>query len=149
MYPSTSLVRNPRLSLRVTTMGNNVSCQTVGVGNVRIKMYDDMIRTFPDVRPVAKFKSNLIPLGVFESEGSKFTSEGGVLRISEGMLVVMKEDKTGNLYGLKGSTQINETTHCCRDYKTIQNFGLHPNFRAFLDFSFDGCKHSSSPHELL
>ena len=41
------------------------------------------------------------------------------------------------------------TGSCCSGCNTLQNFGLHPNFGAFLGFSFDGCKHSSSLHEIL
>jgi len=33
-------------------MGNNVSCQIVGIGNIRIKMYDNIVRTLTSVRHV-------------------------------------------------------------------------------------------------
>jgi len=33
-------------------MGNNVSCQTVGMGNIRIKMYGNTLRTLTSVRHV-------------------------------------------------------------------------------------------------
>lgn len=85
-------------------MGNNVSCQIVGVGNVRIKMYDGMIRTLTDVRHVPQLNKDLISWGVLDSEGYKFMGQGGVLRVSKGTLVFMKEEKIENLYRLKGST---------------------------------------------
>lgn len=47
-------------------MGNNVSCQTVGVGNVRIKMFDGTLRTLNDVRHVPKLKKILICLEVLD-----------------------------------------------------------------------------------
>ena len=40
-------------------MGNNVSCQTVGMGNIRIKMYDNTIRTLTSVRHVPDLKKIL------------------------------------------------------------------------------------------
>ena len=49
-------------------MGNNVSCQTVGVGNGRIKMYDDIIITLLNVRHVPELRKNLISLGVLDLE---------------------------------------------------------------------------------
>ena len=54
-------------------MVNNVSCQTVGMGNIRIKMYDNTIRTLTSVRHVPELKKNLISLGVLDSDGYKFT----------------------------------------------------------------------------
>ena len=39
-----------------------------------------------------------------------FTSLSGVLKVSKGSLVVMKAQKTGNLYKLVGRTQVNDTT---------------------------------------
>nr|GEV55290.1 retrovirus-related Pol polyprotein from transposon TNT 1-94 [Tanacetum cinerariifolium] len=45
--------------------------------------------------------------GVLDSKGFKYTSENGVLRISKGALVVMKETKgTSSLYTLQGETII-------------------------------------------
>ena len=54
-------------------MGNNVSCQTVGMGDIRIKMYDNTVRTLTSVRHVPDLKKNLISLGVLDSDGYKFT----------------------------------------------------------------------------
>ena len=89
-------------------MENNGSCQTVGMGNVKIKMYDDTFKTLSDVRHVPELKKNLISLGVLDSNGYKFTSQNGVLKVSKGALAVMMVEKVGNVYGLKGSTQFNE-----------------------------------------
>ena len=89
-------------------MGKNASCHTVGMGNVKIKMYDDTVKTLSDVRHVPDLKKNLISLGVLDSNGYKFTGQNGVLKVSKGALVVMKAEKVGNLYRLKGSTQVSE-----------------------------------------
>ena len=89
-------------------MGNNASFQTVGIGNVKIKMYDGTVKTLSNVRHVPDLKKNLISLGVLDSSGYKFTSQNGVLKVSKGALVVMKDKKVRNLYRLKGSTQVSE-----------------------------------------
>ena len=52
-------------------MGNNASCQTVGIGNVKIKMYDDIVKILSDVRHVPKLKKKLISLGVLDLNGYK------------------------------------------------------------------------------
>ena len=36
----------------VVLMGNDVSCKVVGIGTVRIKMHDGLVRTLTDVRHV-------------------------------------------------------------------------------------------------
>eukprot|EP00253_Pinus_taeda_P022622 PITA_22622 len=87
-------------------MGNNVSCQTVGMGDIKIKMYDNTVRTLTSVRNVSNLKKNLISLGVLDSNGYKFTGQNDVLKVFKGALVVMKVEKVRNIYRLKGSTQI-------------------------------------------
>ncbi|KAG8486777.1 hypothetical protein CXB51_020123 [Gossypium anomalum] len=65
-------------------MGNNASCKIAGVGTIKVKMFDGVVRTLSDVR---------------------YTAESGVLKISKGSLVVMKgQRKTAKLYVLQGST---------------------------------------------
>ena len=49
-------------------------------------------------------EKKLISLGVLDSDCYKFISQNGVLKVFKGALVVMKEEKVGNLYRLKGST---------------------------------------------
>ena len=93
---------------RFVFIGNNESFQTVGIGNVKIKMYDGTVKTLSNVRHVPDLKKNLISLGISDSSGYKFTGQNGVLKVSKGALVVMKVEKVGNLYRLKGSSQVSE-----------------------------------------
>ena len=44
-------------------MGNNTSCKVVGIRNIRIKMFDGVVRTLCDVRHVPDLRKNLISLG--------------------------------------------------------------------------------------
>jgi hypothetical protein len=39
-----------------------------------------------------------------------FIGQGATLKVSKGILVVMKDTNIGNLYKLEGSTQFNEAT---------------------------------------
>ena len=46
---------------------------------------------------------------MLDSCGHKFIGLSGVLKVSKGDLMVMKENKTWNLYKLVGITQVNGT----------------------------------------
>ena len=50
-------------------MGNNVSCRIAGIGTVRIKMFDGVVRTLGDVRHVPDMKKNLISSSTLDSKG--------------------------------------------------------------------------------
>ena len=65
----------------IVLLGDNHSYKIVGVGSVKIKMFDGVIRTLLDVIHVSKLKKYLISLGVLDSCGHKFTSLSGNLSI--------------------------------------------------------------------
>jgi hypothetical protein len=99
----------------VVFMGNDFSCKIVGVGSVRIRMHDGSVRTLIYVRHVLELRKNLISLGVLDSTGYNCTSQGGVLKVSKGILVVMKEKRIGNLYQPEGRTEVNQTVVASKD----------------------------------
>jgi hypothetical protein len=57
----------------IVFMGNGIRSKTIGVGSIRIKMFNDIVRELTDVRYVPEHKSNLISLGVLDSCGYKYT----------------------------------------------------------------------------
>ena len=73
-------------------------------------MHDGIIRTLIDVRHVPELKNILISLRTLDSNGCTYKARGGVLRISKGALVVMKEKKINGLYTLQDSTVTSATT---------------------------------------
>jgi hypothetical protein len=81
----------------VVFMGNGIPCKTVGVGSIRIRMLDGIVRELTDVRYVPELKSNLISLRVLDSCGYKYTGQGGALTLLKGSLVVIKVIKVDNL----------------------------------------------------
>ena len=85
-------------------IGNNVACDVVGRGTIRIKMHDGIVRTLTNVRHVPDLKKNLISLGILEALGCKYTAEGGVMKVSRSALIVMKACRSGSLYILQGTT---------------------------------------------
>ena len=61
-----------------------------------------------NVRHVHDLKKNLVSLGTLDSLGCKFSTEGGVLRVSKGILVLIKGQLAKGLYFLQGSTIIGD-----------------------------------------
>ena len=85
-------------------MENNIPYKIVGIGTIRIKMFDGVVRTLGDVRYVPDLKRNLISLSTLGSNGYRYTGEGGVSKVTKGAIIVMKgQSKTTNLYVLQGS----------------------------------------------
>ncbi|KAG8488527.1 hypothetical protein CXB51_016411 [Gossypium anomalum] len=67
----------------VVLIGNNVSCNIAGVGTIKFKIFDRVVRTLSDLRHVPELKRNLISLSTLNSKGYKYTAESGVLKISK------------------------------------------------------------------
>jgi hypothetical protein len=61
-------------------------------------MHDGFVRTLTYVRNVPELRKKMISLGVIDFVGYMCTSQGGVLKVSNNILVVMKEKMIGNLY---------------------------------------------------
>ena len=86
-------------------MGNDASCKVVGIRNIRVKMFDGVIRTLCDVRYVPNLRKNPISLGTLDSNGFNYKSTNGVIKVSKGVLTMMKGQKlAGNIYKLMGTT---------------------------------------------
>ena len=93
------------MSKGVVLMGNNATCKVAGIGTIRIKMFDGVVRTLGDGKHVSHVKRNLISLSTLDSKKYKYIGEGGVLKVSKGVLVLMKGHKRfAKLYVLQGST---------------------------------------------
>lgn len=48
----------------------------VGIGTIRIKMFDGVVRALADVRHVPNLKRNLISLSTLDTKGYKYSGEG-------------------------------------------------------------------------
>ena len=55
-------------------MGNDASCRVVRIGNIRVKMFDSVIRTLCDVRYVPDLRKNMISLGTLDNNGFNYKS---------------------------------------------------------------------------
>ena len=71
-------------------MGNNQSCNVIGIWSIRFKMRDGSHRTLDNVRFVPNLRRNLIALGMLDSDGGSYKSENGILKVFKGSMVVLK-----------------------------------------------------------
>ena len=91
-------------------MGNNMTCKVVGIGTVRIQMYDGIVRTMTNVRHMPDLVKTFLSLSTFDSQGYNYSGGGGVLRIGKGALIFIKGILVNGLYLLQGSTIVGAAT---------------------------------------
>ena len=87
-------------------MGNDITCSVIGIGTVKIEMFDRVVRVFEDVRHTPDLIDNLISLGLLDDLDYFYLSKGGVMKITKGNLLVMKGRKVNQLYRLIGNTLV-------------------------------------------
>ena len=87
-------------------MGNDATCPVIGIGTVKIKMFDKVVRVLSNVRHVPYFRKNLISLVVLDDLAYSYSSKGGIMKITKGALMMMKGHKVSTLYRLIGNTVI-------------------------------------------
>ncbi|KAG8473398.1 hypothetical protein CXB51_035716 [Gossypium anomalum] len=92
----------------VVRMGNDSSSKVIGIGTVKIKMHDWMIKKLSDVRYVPDLRKNLISLSILDLKGCKINIESSDIKVSRGALVLLKGKRIGSLYILEGSTVTGE-----------------------------------------
>ena len=88
-------------------MGNEASCPIVGIGNVRIIMFDGVVRTLTGVLHVSSMNRQLISLGTLDKERFVCIGEGGVMKVEKDHKLFLKGsiDDDG-LYKLLSSTLV-------------------------------------------
>lgn len=78
----------------------------MGIGTIRIKMFDGIERILQEVRYIPKLKRNLVSLGIVDLVGYRFRCENGSFKVYKGSLIVMKAFRNNGLYTLDGKTVI-------------------------------------------
>jgi hypothetical protein len=79
-------------------------CKAIGLGTVKIRMFDGIVMILNNVRYVPDLKKNLISLATLDSLGCDYSTKDGVTKIAKGFMVIMKGKKIDNLYKLLGNT---------------------------------------------
>lgn len=70
-------------------LSNHASCKVVGISTIKIKIFGRIVRTLTDVRYVLDLRKNLILVGTLESKGYTYKGEGGAIRVSNGMALLL------------------------------------------------------------
>ncbi|KAL0373808.1 UNVERIFIED_CONTAM: Retrovirus-related Pol polyprotein from transposon TNT 1-94 [Sesamum radiatum] len=121
-------------------LGDDRCCSIVGIGDVRIKMYDGTVRTLCYVRHIPQLKKNLIFLGTLHKNGfiPKADEDRETIRIVKGAFTVMKGKITaGNIYKLLGSTVVGGVHYVdsCDDNTKLWHMRLgHLSERGMTEF---------------
>ena len=87
-------------------IGNDATCLVIGIGTMKIKMFDGVVRVLSIVRHVPGLRKISISLGVMDDLGYSYSSKGGIIKITKGALTVMKGQKVSTLYKLIGNTVV-------------------------------------------
>ena len=66
-------------------MGNDASCRVVEIVNIRVKMFDGIIRMLCDVRHVPDLRKNMISLGTLDGNGFNYKSTNGIMKVRKGV----------------------------------------------------------------
>lgn len=91
-------------------MGNNQSSNVLGIGSIKIKLKDGSHKIITNVRYIPDLKRNLLSLDVFDSVGYSYKARNGIMRISKGILVVVRGNLENCLYVLDGETIVGEAS---------------------------------------
>ena len=70
------------VSKGVVLMGNDASWKIIGVGTIRIKMFDGIVKMLGDVKHIPYLKRSLISLSTLDLKWYKYSGEGGALKVS-------------------------------------------------------------------
>lgn len=71
-------------------LGNDQVCSVEGVGIIKLKTHDGSYKILTEVRYIPQLKRNLIPLGVLESNGYRFESADGILKVIKGNNLIVR-----------------------------------------------------------
>lgn len=71
-------------------MKNNALCKIAVIETIRIKMFDQTVRIFSEIRHGPNFKKNLISLSTLDWKRNKYTTKDRVLKVNKDTRVVMK-----------------------------------------------------------
>jgi len=81
-------------------MGNDTVCNTVGIDNIHMRIFDGQVRTLTNVRHILDLKRNLLSLRALEARGYKFSGADGGIKVTKGSIMILKGERTKNFYKL-------------------------------------------------
>ncbi|KAH9657090.1 hypothetical protein KPL70_022912 [Citrus sinensis] len=71
-------------------MRNDQPCRIMGIGTIRLKMFDGMVKELKEVRFVQALKKNLISVGALKAKGCKVTIEDDTIKFTHRAMMILK-----------------------------------------------------------
>ena len=100
-------------------MENNTIGEIKGVGIVRKKTSNGLIRLLTDVLHVLGLRRNLISFRMLGSKGCSFVAKRGPIKVKWDSCIMFLGKKVGNLYVLLGSRNVGDITKNKRVWKSM------------------------------
>lgn len=108
-------------------LGNNQICNVKGVGSVKFRMADGLVKLLSDVRYIPEIKRNHVSLGLLETKGFYFTSKNGKMEVRKGDKVFMTAERKNSLYYLLGEVMTGEVNSVSTESLKLWHMPLgHP-----------------------
>jgi len=80
-------------------MGNDHALEIVGIGTIKLKIYNGLIRTISEMWHVKGLKNKILFMGQFDNLGCKIWWDNGIMKIIKRALMVLKARKiAANLF---------------------------------------------------
>ena len=106
-------------------MSNDVLCKTVGIGNIYMRMFDGHVRTFMNVRHIPNLKKNLLSLRALKAQECKFSGTDGGFKVTKGSMLILKRERTANLYMMTKSIIVGDVSVATEKDGTIRLWHMH------------------------
>ena len=73
-------------------------------------MFDGLVRILKNVRHIPDLRKSLLSLDALKAQEYKFSGTDGTLKVTKGSIIVLKAERTMNLYKVIRSTVIGDTS---------------------------------------
>ncbi|WRX29262.1 zinc finger protein [Theobroma cacao] len=83
------------------TLGNKSIVKVMGLGVVKIKMFDGVVHSLGGVTYVPKMRKNLVSLSLLDSKRYGYSACDGVIKVTQGDMVLMRGNLHNSLYHLE------------------------------------------------
>lgn len=80
-------------------MVNDSECKTIRTWNVKIKMFDGIVRTLINVRRVPNLINNLVSITVLEDISCAYNRGNGIMNVKKDIMIVLKGKRVGKQIG--------------------------------------------------
>jgi len=98
---------------------NDAACTTIRISSIRMKIFRTSANTQGrETRFRPWDKTSLV--GALEAQGSKFSCTDGALKVIKGSMIVLKVERTTNLYKEIGSVVIDDASIATKNDNTIR-----------------------------